>query len=161
MHNLYVGNECTGTSNSSCTPYGSEATGMQDETMLGACKGVKIYRGTTKLSNSSAYYSGSIVEGYVNNYKSKLEANFDIEIKEARLITKEELNNPDTFACIEMDSCSDRYPWVYSTTYWTGSARSSSEPWHMYCGGGLFYFHFNLMAIDGVRPVIIISKDYF
>ena len=131
MYNLYVG----GVYNSSWTAYGDEATGKQDSTMLGYVSGQSIRNGTTAFSSPTqkgtnySDYSGSIVEGYVNNYKTILESDYGVDVVEARLITKDELTNSETFACVEYDSCPSKYPWIYSTSYWSGSADNTDSVW--------------------------------
>ena len=161
MYNLYVGGEHNGPSQV-WTAYGDEATGMQDSTMLGAVSGMDIKKGTTAFSNTSIEYAGSIVEGYVNNYKTILEENYGVDVVEARLITKDELVN--TFGCNESKhTCSgSAYRWIYATTYWTETVYDTYHLWLVGSGGsfaGDFYFYSN--ASVGVRPVIIISKSYF
>ena len=158
-YNLYVGAELN---NTFYNTYGEEATGMQDSTMLGRLTSSIIYRGVTPFSNDSPNYSGSIIEGYVNNYKEILENNFDIDVIEARLITYDELSNPDTFACEKSSFCSNTsYSWIYSTTYWTGSAYSDQYIYGISNGGYFGIYEYNSKDIFGVRPVIVISKDYF
>ena len=161
MFNLYVGNECTSSSSSSCTPYGDEATGIQDSTMKGWVSGQTIRNGTTAFSYTDSTYAGSIVEGYVNNYKNIIEADYGVDVVEARLITKDELTDSETFACEENDRCSDKYPWIYSTSYWSGSANDTNYVLDVYSIG---YFDFDNYSHDnvlGVRPVIIISRSLF
>ena len=164
-YNLYVGSECT--SSTTCTPYGEEATGMQNSTMLGF-GGAALRKGTTAFSSKEqtgtyyGYYNGSIVEKYVNNYKTLLESNFEVEVIEARLITKDELTNPDAFACEEDHYCSNKYPWIYSTSYWTGTYYS--DPLYVWFVRSDGYFYDSLYSVEsagGVRPVIVVSKDYF
>ena len=74
MYNLYVGGEYL--ENDEWIAYGDEATGMQDSSMIGwDYRKIYPYRGITSFSNeeqkgtNSSDYNGSIVEGYVNNYK--------------------------------------------------------------------------------------------
>ena len=168
MYNLYVGGEY----NSGWTAYGDEATGKQDSTMLGYVSGQSIRKGTTAFSSSTqkgtnySDYSGSIVEGYVNNYKSLLESKFEVEIEEARLITYEELTS-DEIGCNEYDDeYGDYYctvlssSWIYSTTYWSGSSDGDESVW---CVGSerIYRDSFSFDDSKGVRPVIIISKNYF
>ena len=159
-YNLYVG----GDYNTSLISYGDEATGMQDSTMNGYVSSGKPWRGITPFSNSTQDYVGSIVEGYVNDYKTLLETNFGVDVLEARLITYDELTNTDTFACKQYTTnCSDLYPWIYSTSYWTGSAYSNSTQsvYTMTSNGYFNTTEYNHKSQFGVRPVIIISKDYF
>jgi hypothetical protein len=76
---------------------------------------------------------------------------FDIEVIEARQITSEELFNPNTFACdVENRTCLDSpYLWIYSTSYWTGTARNEDSVWRVFSDGSfdnnrylyLYIFH--------------------
>ena len=157
MYNLYVG----GIYNSGWTAYGDEATGKQDSTMLGYVSGQSIRNGTTAFSNTNSTYAGSIVEGYVNNYKTILEKDYGVDVVEARLISYDELTDSETFACVEYDSCSSKYPWIYSTSYWSGSANNTSLVWNVYSDGGFDFDDYNFNIRFGVRPVIIISKSNF
>ena len=157
MYNLYVG----GVYNGVWTAYGEEATGKQDSTMLGMVSGQSIRNGTTAFSNKNSTYEGSIVEGYVNNYKTILESDYGVDVVEARLITKDELTDSETFAYVEYDYCSDKYPWIYSTSYWCGSANDTNSVWivrsdRYFVDGG-----YSSKDLFGVRPVIIISKSNF
>ena len=163
MFNLYVGGEY----NNVWTAYENEATGKQDSTMLGYVSGQTIRKGTTAFSSSTqkgtnySDYSGSIVEGYVNNYKTILEGDYGVEVVEARLITYDELTDSETFVCEELVFCSSRYSWIYSTSYWSGSANDASNVWGV-DGFGLFYnYGYNIDNFFGVRPVIIISRSNF
>ena len=163
MYNLYVG----GIYNSGWTAYGDEATGKQDSTMLGYVSGLSIKNGTTAFSSSTqkgtnySDYSGSIVEGYVNNYKTILEKDYGVDVVEARLISYDELTDSETFACVEFGMCSSKYPWIYSTSYWSGSASNTTDVWRVRSSGN--FFRNNYFSDDnfGVRPVIIISKSNF
>ena len=160
MYNLYVGGEYNDNL-STWTAYGNEATGMQDENMRGYVAGQNIRKGTTVFSNASIIYSGSVLEEYVNNYKLKLEEKFEVSIKNSKLITLDELIDPETFACKEDDSCSSLYPWIWSTSYWIdgyddhGALCIYSSGYYYGCDG------YDNNRWFGVRPVIVISKDYF
>ena len=158
MYNLYVGGETPGVG---FEMYGDEATGMQDENMRGYVSGQSMRKGVTFFSE---YYSGSIVEEYVNNYKNLLESNFDVNVLEARLITYEEVVSNETFSCIEYDSCSNKYPWLYYTSYWTMPQAGDYVGWAISSEGKLttyLYSDSDDWPYVGVRPVIVISKDYF
>lgn len=160
-YNLYVGNEC-GTALNSCTSYGEEATGIQDSTMLG-WGSTSPYRGVIEFSNVSCNYSGSIVEGYVNNYHSYLITQ-NITPIETRLISFDELT---TLGCschegfVEICSCEDSYNWTYTTTYWTGTCVDSSYVWEVNRFGGMSKYDYTFNDQVGVRPVITISKSNF
>ena len=157
MYNLYVG----GVYNGGWTAYGAEATGKQDSTMLGMVSGQSIRNGTTAFSNTNSTYEGSIVEGYVNNYKMILEADYGVDVVEARLITKDELTDSETFAFVEYNYCSDKYPWIYSTSYWCGSAYNANSVWIVRSDGYFVDGGYSSDVGFGVRPVIIISRSNF
>ena len=163
-YNLYVGGEY----NSGWTAYGDEATGIQDSTMLGYVSGQTIRKGTTKFSNTNywsstvssyptyVYDSNSTLYSYVENYKTYL-STLGVTPTEARLITKEELEG---LGCIvSSGSCSGAPSWVYSTTYWSGSASSSRGVWRVYSDGFFINFDFSDNGSFGCRPVITISRS--
>ena len=159
MYNLYVGNSVD--SDWNVTPLASP-TGKQSELARGWIDGAAEWYGTTAFSNTDSTYTGSIVEGYVNNYKTILESDYGVDVVEARLITKDELTS-DEIGCSDTDyTCTgSAYPWIYSTSYWSGSADDTNFVWRVYSNGD---FGFNCYYIDscfGVRPVIIISKSNF
>ena len=171
-YNLHVGNEVTTIDLDTGEPTINvlvNPTGIQDEDAIGVIFDSDgnytdfPWIGTTAFSSDSQKgtdYSGSIVEGYVNNYASYLEG-LGTNLKTARLITKEELEG---LGCIvSSESCSQAPSWVYSTSYWSGSAYNTSirDLWFVdstgYYGKYLYSGDYEL----GVRPVITISKDYF
>ena len=164
MYNLYVG----GVYNSGWTAYGAEATGKQDSTMLGYVSGQSVRRGITIFSSGDqkgtnySDYSGSIVEGYVNNYKTILEEDYGVDVVEARLITKDELTS-DEIGCSDTNYTCKRsaYPWIYSTSYWSGSADSSIDVWFVRSNGYFYGRSYSNVDRNGCRPVIIISKSNF
>ena len=159
MYNLYVGNSVD--SDGNVTPLASP-TGKQSELAKGYVDGAEEWYGTTAFSNTNSTYEGSIVEGYVNNYKTILEADYGVDVVEARLISYDELTDSETFACVEYDYCSDKYPWIYSTAYWSGSADHAYDVRGV--DGDGYFAHGNFYDFDdhfGVRPVIIISRSLF
>ena len=169
MYNLYLGGSYD-TSTKIWTPYGEEATGMQDSTMLGWRPNLTIREGTTVFSSDEKKgtnyndYQGSIVEEYVNNYKRILESKYGVDIVEARLITYEELTDPTTFACNgseDAPSCpNSSYPWLKTTAYWTGSPNGTTGNLVWYIAPSAFgrqsYYKNDK---TGVRPVIVIPKS--
>ena len=136
--------------------------------MLGYVSGQTIRKGTTVFSSEEEHgtnysdYNGSIVERYVNAYKEILEGEeYGVPVVEARLITKDELESEDIGCDSSNHTCNDAPSWIYSTTYWTGSAFVDNSVWFVY-GNGTFHdrnYHFG--DGNGVRPVIIISKSLF
>ena len=161
MYNLYVGNSVD--SDWNVTPLASP-TGKQSELSRGWISGAAEWYGTTAFSNTDSTYAGSIVEGYVNNYKTILEEDYGVDVVEARLITKDELTS-DEIGCSDADytTCTgSSYPWIYSTSYWSGSAINTTYLWGVDSFGNFFNdADFSYDSNFGVRPVIIISKSNF
>ena len=178
-YNLYVGNECSSTNSSGCTDYGAAATGKQDSNMLGWTVSGQPYKGVTNFSNTNYWYSSglkaeygtsypayvydsnSILYSYVENYKSYLEG-FGVTIEEARLIKSQELAE---LGCdFSKTTCSGAPSWVTLTTYWTGSANTLYSAGQLYVVYNSQRFYNNTYSFQlrmGLRPVIVISKDYF
>ena len=158
MYNLYVGNSVD--SNWNVTPLASP-TGKQSELARGWINGAEEWYGTTAFSNTNSTYEGSIVEGHVNNYKTILEADYGVDVVEARLITKDELTS-DEIGCSEDDyTCTGSdYPWIYSTSYWSGSDDDAYCVWSVDSDGNFCSSDYDYDSDFGVRPVIIISRDY-
>lgn len=165
-YNLYVGgywNTEGDTWDEQWVPYGDEATGMQDSRMLGIQENEKIYHGIAHHNLGGIYplvYSGSLIEEYVNNYKNILESYYNVDIVEARLITKEELKDTSTFNCPFDGLCSTQYPWIYSTSYWTMSVSDFGESeTAVILSWGMLTDTYDYYNCFGVRPVIVISRD--
>ena len=159
-YNLYVGGEYD-YDNSVYTPYGDEATGIQDSTMLGYVSGQNIGKGITAFSSDSqkgtnySDFNGSIVEGYVNNYNNYLKTQGVAPI-EVRLITKDELISLGCSGSI----CQSAPSWVYATSYWSMSSVSVASVYRIKSNGEFGYglnYHDNQHF--GVRPVIVIDKS--
>ena len=170
MYNLYVGNSKD--ENRNVTPL-ANPTGKQSELAKGyeydsvnetdkfPIIGTTPFSSDVQKGTNYSDYVGSIVEGYVNNYKNIIETDYGIDIVEARLITYDELTNSETFACEEFGECSDKYPWIYSTTYWSGSAYNATYVWFVYSIDRFGYYSYIYDDGAGVRPVIVISKSLF
>ena len=171
-YNLHVGNSVVGNSVDEDWIVTSLAspTGIQDKTAKGSERDheneVEVFPfiGTTAFSSDSqkgtnySDYSGSIVEGYVNNYNSYLITQCVTPI-EARLITKDELIG---LGCSEDDySCSEAPSWVYATSYWSGSAYDGNGVWRVHSDTTFDRSNSRSDSDFGVRPVITISRDYF
>ena len=154
-YNLYVGGSYEG----SWTPYGEEATGLQNSTMLGRpLDGSYPRRGTSGFATS--VYWGSVSEGtyiydnnstlynYVEYYRKYLES-MGAVVDEARLIKLEELKS---LGCIDYN-CYDKMEWIYSTSYWTGFGNGDSI-YGLYTYGGLDLVDYGYNSGLGLRPVI-------
>ena len=137
-YNLHVGNSVD--ENNNVTPL-ANPTGKQDLNMVGVSSQGMPYKGTTEFSNTNywsnitnypayIYDSNSILYSYVENYKTYL-STLGVTPSEARLITYEELTS---LGC--SGTCSETAPsWVYATSYWSGTARSSRDVWGVHSDG--------------------------
>lgn len=169
-YNLYVGNYCT--SKTSCSPY-DNVSGIQNSAMIGFPTDSSYPRNGT-IAYSVANYWSSTVSSYpayvydlnsnlympIENYKDYLEE-MNVIIEEARLISKEELVK---LGCsVNNKNCSSSiYPWVYSTSYWTGSAEDPIWLWYVNSGCHFdFDATFNNDFALGIRPVIKIPITEF
>ena len=169
-YNLYVGGKYE---NGTLTAYGDDATGLQNSTMLGYVTGQTIRNGNTVFSESNYWYddalkpqygngipayvydSNSIIYNYIQNYITYLNS-VGVSHLTGRLITKDELIG---LGCsVDDSSCSEAPSWVYSTSYWSGTA-SSSTALYSVIGTDLTGYTYNLASRNGVRPVIEMSVD--
>ena len=166
-YNLYVGGDC---SSGKITDYGDEATGIQNSTMLGfSFDASEPIRGSVIFSSENywkdeliypkdVYNSHSTIYEYVENYKKYIQG-LGVEVINARLITFDELYK---FGCkVEENSCLDAPWWIYSTGYWSGTASDNDSVFAISGDGAFGKTTFYLNMGLGVRPVIVISKDYF
>ena len=173
MYNLMVGNEVNISDDGDpiVTPL-ANSTGLQSEDAIGLKWDVETespigfpWYGTVAFATEDKHgtnysdYSGSLIETYVNDYAVKLES-MGVNIESARLITKEELIglgcNDSEYTCTGTD-----YPWIYSTSYWSGSANDTYGVWIVRSIGTFGNYKYNNDHGVGVRPVIIISKSIF
>ncbi len=122
---------------------------LADTPMQSLEAGLTAFAGTTYLK--------SIAKRYVDNYNTYLIAQ-GITPTETRLITYDEL---ESLGCSsENRNCSDAPSWVYSTSYWTGTV-SGRGVWGVRNDSDFVSAMNGLKDTFGIRPVIIISKDYF
>jgi hypothetical protein len=168
-YNLLVGNRYDGINGS--IPL-ENSTGIQDETAIGWFSGYNASNpliGTKPFSSTNywkdivptypayVYDENSYLYEYVENYKIFLE-NLSVDVSDARLVTIEELEN---LGCVSVNrNCREAPSWVYSTTYWAGTVSSSFEVWHV-GSDGVLNDSTPEYSCNGVRPVIVVSKDYF
>ena len=174
MYNLMVGNKVTAfdlnTGDITMAPI-ANPTGLQSSDAIGVRVDENVpahlpWIGTVAFATEDKHgtnytdYSGSLIETYVNDYEVAIEA-MGVNVESARLITKDELVN--TFGCNESENtCTgSAYPWIYATTYWSGSARGSNRVWSVGSNGGFGLDSYAYGYAAGVRPVITISKSAF
>lgn len=118
-----------------------------------------INAGTTIFSNDKVEYNDSNVDLYCRGYGDMLNTNYGVQVIESRAISYEELTDPNTFNC-DFGGICDTYSWVSDSVYWTSSVYGDSNVWVV--NDRLFdYANYRTLNTYGVRPVIVISKDYF
>ena len=116
---------------------------------------------TSDTYPSYVYNSNSELYTTIENYKVYLNS-LGITIKEARLISVEELEklgcSMSEFTCSKATNL-----WVYSTSYWTGSAFSDSNIWCVFSFAHFDDYLYNDMLDNafGIRPVIEIPLTEF
>ena len=160
MYNLYVGNIVD--ENWNITPLASP-TGKQSELAIGynwdSENSVEKlpFIGSTLFSYTKNTYAGSIVEGYVNNYKTILESDYGVDVVEARLITRDELISIGCYNPI----CEGAPNWVYATSYWSGEVRGDYLVEVVSSSRYFYPDEYSIKDYYGVRPVIVISKSLF
>ena len=132
---------------------------LDDVPVQSSGAGTVAFSSDVQKGTNYSDYNGSIVEGYVDKYASYLEG-FGVNIVEARLISKEEL---DTLGCNSRSdyTCNGAPEFVYQTSYWTGTAEDS-----VYVYGVIDKYYFDYGYYDdalahGVRPVIVIPLSEF
>ena len=164
IYPLYVG----GADIKEWIAYGDEATGMQDSGMRGAIPmvgeneyGVTPFSSDAKKGTNYSSYNGSIVEEYVNNYKTLLESKFNVDVVETRLLSEDDLIY--TFGCsFDGRTCSGtKYSWLYDKTIWTGVSYDDENIYYLYVRGEFEPLPYFSTSVAGVRPVVVISTDYF
>ena len=110
---------------------------------------------TTSTFPSYVYDNNSLIYEFLENYKNYLLSK-SLSIKNIRLISYEEL---ESLGCVlENASCLTAPAWTYSTSYWTGSARSSSNIINIRSNGDYGSNIYN-GGNNGVRPVIVVAND--
>ena len=176
MYNLSVGNITTHVNeeNEFVTTPMENTTGMQDSNMIGSqwdsdfnpinfpWFGTAAFYDVSLYANNDEGYVGSIIEGYVNNYKSLLESKFGVKIEQARLMIYDEISDVQ-FGCntVGLNCLASPYKWLYSSSYWIGTIYNGAKVWYVLSNGYWGAEYFDSIHGLGVRPVIVMSKDYF
>ena len=170
LHNLYVGGKEDKYLSSDVIPYGDEATGMQDVRMNGYYSGMspgQLSSGVTVFSSSSqkgtnySDYTGSIIEGYVNNYKNKLEEIYEINVIEAGVLSRNEVETGIFNCASDLNLCKYKYPWLFAPSYWTNtpSTTSPATKISMWLSTKFIEHNYDFDGLAGVRPVIVLPKS--
>ena len=113
-------------------------------------------------SNETTYPVGvyddrnDVIKPIIENYVSYLNGSL-IEDATGSLLTYNQVKN---LGCDDSTySCSSAPSWVYSTSYWTGSANDTNNVWYVDSFGDLGIADSNYAGTFGVRPVITISTS--
>ena len=169
-YNLYVGGWSDGTEK---THYGTEATGLQNEQMLGWTTNLQTKKGVISFAPQNHNYWAETTTNYptyvynensnlytpIENYKTYL-LNKGMIIEKARPIKFEELISLGCSLTNENCAQSD-YNWIYSTTYWTGTAYESQYIRTIFSDGRIVGGIYDNPVSIGVRPVIEIPLSEF
>ena len=117
------------------------------------------YKTAPDFSNQGYNTQGYSVAYYVEEYKSILEEH-GVNIKNARLLTYEEVTS-NAIGCTYENgtgSCPSN-SYVLNTSFWLGTAYSSTQVWFVNSAGFINTNSFNSDYYFGVRPVVVISKS--
>ena len=162
QYNLYVGGDYNNTT-STYTPYGEEATGLQNSNMLGYVYGQDIFKGTTPFSNDEISgnnyndYEGSIVENYVKAYEHELNK-MGIKFKKISIISMDDLLELSSLSVIESGHITSWAPeWLYNSTYWVQQIYDTEQIGYINTDGYFSYITYDQTL--GVRPAVYISVD--
>ena len=165
--NLKVGNISNSAGGSSTAiATDSDGYGLQSSEMKGwvsgqerkgtvAFSGSKYWDDTYTPQGSSSYpwvYNNkSNLYQYVESYKTLL-GNTD-KVSEVSLASYEDIN--------ALWSNKSKYPWLCNTSFWLGSAYSSSysDVWSVLADGTFNYNYYDYGSTRGVRPVITVDMS--
>ena len=163
-YNLYVGRHYTDSSTYTEITKASNPNeyGKQNSSAKGYVSSGYPYIGTTPFSSASvkgtkySSYTGSIVEDYVEEYVQYLSDEYDATVS-GGLITKYEIMSLCNLT--GYGTCANTNPWVYTTSYWSGSPNNTSSVWRVASNGSFDNHHCSSAHLYGVRPVITISPS--
>lgn len=141
--------------------------GLQDEHVLGYVDEGEDYGGIDDFSSEpyweswgmsypiDAYDENSNLYQYVNSYENYLK-NSGLESVETGLMTYDQANGLDC----DGDDCSSAPEWIYSTTYWFGTANNEGNFYYIFYGSDCIETDGHFLGSGfGVRPVITISTS--
>lgn len=148
-----------------------EETGLQDSDVKGYVTSGTTY-GTVRFSIDhywssyaqsypiDVYENSDSINYYVENYGDYLEEN-GVTLEQIRLLTYDEATSSN-IGCVgdSSYSCSSAPAWIYSTSYWLGTAYNESYVWYILSNGTFGAGGYGVANEKGVRPVIKILTDY-
>ena len=168
-YNLYVGNVYDSTNGIVAI---KDPTGIQSSTAIGwnnscslknPCIGTTAFASTNYWSSNSnyplyVYDENSKLSSYLDNYKVYLETK-NVSIAAIKLISYEFLTSMGCNG--EKRTCSGAPNWLYSSSYWTGSAYDTELLWYIFSNGSFGGSRYSNSGGNGVRPVIDIPVSEF
>ena len=168
-YNLYVGNVYDSTNGIVAI---KDPTGIQSSTAIGwnnscslknPCIGTTAFASTNYWSSNSnyplyVYNENSKLSSYLDNYKIYLETK-NVSIAAIKLISYEFLTSMGCNG--EKRTCSGAPNWLYSSSYWTGSAYDTELLWYIFSNGSFGGSRYSNSGGNGVRPVIDIPVSEF
>ncbi len=139
---------------------GSDALGWYHDYIEGDyIIGVTGFSSYSVPEDERSKYEGSIVEGYVNDYKTYLEA-LGVHPIESRLINQDELERAG--CSISTKTCAnEQYKWIYNTAFWTQIPSSTSKIYCVSTDAKIKEVSYSSNMGYGVRPVIVLPKSDF
>lgn len=168
MYNLYVGRMYTAWNSYTEILTTDDKYGKQDASAV-ATPSYNKYPTYASVPFSSdeikgtnySDYSGSIVEGYVNNYVNFLKEEIGVKDATGMLINTDDLAAIKGDNSVLIDSIMKWAPdWLYSTSYWIEDTASNKSILNISASGGIIgNSEYRNAANFGVRPVIVISAD--
>ena len=147
--------------------YSGGTTGLQHEYVRGyvessiypnSYNGGYFYGTMVYGNGNDAAYSSSNVKAYVEQYANTLSTTYGLSGLSGSAITKAEIFNLCGLS-LYFGYCTNTYPWLYQTTYWSGSATSSVSACYVYSDGSVYDRDFDINYGYGVRPVIQIAAS--
>jgi len=148
----------------------SYTIGIQNENVIGGSGGygyVYFVEGGYKYWTDDGtfpfvYGPQSNLYKYVDDYKTYLESNLNINVKDVSVLNREILAY---FNCSDpiMSECNEYPDWLVSTSYWTGIADSRGH----YDKDGIIvvdensnFFSANSYSLNyGIRPIVVLDKS--
>ena len=162
-YNLYVGRHYTASNTYTDITKASNPNeyGKQNSSAKGWVSNYP-YIGTTEFSSDDikgtnySSYTGSIVEDYVEEYVQYLSDEYDATVS-GGLITQYEIMSLCNLT--GSGTCANTNPWVYTTSYWSGSPSDAYCVWGVLSDGRFGDLGYGYASHLGVRPVITISAS--
>ena len=117
---------------------------------------------TDEIVKPYVYDENSLIYQYINSYVNTLKGYNDLVLN-GRLISYNELQNfgadIDNYSLNKDENTDLGRDWLWSTSYWTGTALNHSNLVAVYTSGSVTISTTNYNGGLGVRPVVTISKS--